>query len=120
MPVPRGNRRDNGRARRVALEVPVQLFAGGTSVVGVTKNVGPGGVFVATVRLLGANERVTLSLETEGEVDWVDVLAQVRWRHLSVDVGDPPVGVGLRFIDTPLRTAIFLSELRRSGRPPPQ
>jgi hypothetical protein len=114
------NRTDNGRATRVALEVPVQLSSGGTSFVGVTKNVGPSGVFVATVRLPGADERVTLSLETEGEAEPVDVLAEVRWRHLSVDVGDLPVGVGLRFIDTPLRTAIFISELRRSGRPPPQ
>jgi hypothetical protein len=75
---------------------------------------------VATVRLLGADERVTLTIETEREVELIDVLAQVRWRHLSVDVGDPPVGVGLRFIDTPLRIAIFISELRRSVRPPPQ
>jgi len=120
MPVRRGNRRDKGRAPRVALEVPVQLYAAGTSFVGVTKNVGPSGVFVATVRLLGPDERVTVSLETEGGAELVDVLAQVRWRHLSFDVGDPPVGVGLQFIDTPLRTAIFLSELRRSGRPPPQ
>jgi hypothetical protein len=123
MPVPRnaqrrtlGNRTDNGRATRIAVEVPVQLRAGGISFAGVTRNVGPSGVFVATVRLPGADERVTLSLETEGDADPVDVLAEVRWRHLSLDVGELPVGVGLRFIDTPLRTAIFISELRRSAR----
>ena len=114
------SRRDRGRAPRIPLEVPVQLHAGGISFVGVTKNVGPSGVFVATVRLLGADERVTLTLETEGEGELIDVVAEVRWRHAFVDADDLPVGVGLRFTDTPLRTAIFISELRRSARPPPQ
>jgi len=74
-----GGRTDNGRASRVGLEVPVQLRVDKASCVGITKNIGPGGVFVATVRL--------------------------------------PAGVGLRFIDTPLRAAILTNELQRSLRP---
>ena len=57
MPIPRT---DKGRANRVGLEVPVHLQEGAALCIGVAKNIGPGGVFVATVRMLGVGSRVTV------------------------------------------------------------
>ena len=124
MPVPpseqnpnTGRRTDMGRANRVRLEAPVQLRGTGASWAGVAKNIGPGGVFVATVRLLGVGERVTLTLEMPSDAAPIEALAEVRWCRPFMDLHDLPAGVGLRFIDTPLRAAILANELRRS-RPP--
>ena len=120
MPVPpseqryTGGRTDKGRGNRVRLEVPVQLHEGSASCTGVAKNIGPGGVFVATVRFLGVGERVTLTLEMQGDAGPVEALAEVRWCRPFTELNDLPAGVGLRFIDTPLRAAILANQLRRS------
>jgi len=109
-------RTDGGRARRAALEVPVRLRAGAASCAGVTKNIGPGGMFVATVRPLSVGERVTVTLKmNEGDPEPVEALTEVRWcRRFDELDGQGPPGVGLRFIDTPLRAAILRNELWRS------
>jgi uncharacterized protein (TIGR02266 family) len=112
-----GGRTDNGRANRVELEVPVQLRVDRAACVGITKNIGPGGVFVATVRLLRVGERVTVMLKMKGDAEPVEALAEVRWCRPLEDLDDLPAGVGLRFIDTPLRAAILTNELQRSLRP---
>jgi uncharacterized protein (TIGR02266 family) len=102
----------------VGLEVPVQLRADNAWCAGITKNIGPGGVFVATVRLLRVGDRVTVTLKMKGDADPVEALAEVRWCRPLEDLDDElPAGVGLRFIDTPLRAAILANELERS-RPP--
>lgn len=119
MPVPPreethiGGRRDMGRANRVRLDVPVQLRERSVSYTGVAKNIGPGGVFVATVRMLGVGQRITVTLELEGDAAPIEALAEVRWCRPFVELDDLPAGVGLRFIDTPLRAAILANELRR-------
>jgi hypothetical protein len=98
----RGTRRtDMGRANRLVMEVPVHLREGGVSFGGVTRNIGPGGVFVATLRPLGVGTKVVLALDLDGDTQFVEL-------------DDRPAGVGLRFIDTPLRAAIVTSALRRS------
>ena len=51
-----GRRTDKGRANRVRLEVPLPLHTGRASCASVAKNMGPGGVFVATTRRLRAGE----------------------------------------------------------------
>ena len=112
-----GGRTDKGRASRVGLEVPVVLRTGDASCLGITKNIGPGGVFVATVRLLRVGERVTVALKMKGDAEPVEALAEVRWCRPLEDLDDLPAGVGLRFIDTPLRAAILTNELQRSLRP---
>ncbi|HMF43646.1 MAG TPA: PilZ domain-containing protein [Polyangia bacterium] len=109
-----GGRTDMGRANRVALEVPVQLRGGSTSFSGVARNIGPGGVFVATIRLLAVGEKVTLTLDLRGDAQPISALAEVRWCRPFVELDDRPAGVGLRFIDTPLRAAVLANELRRS------
>ena len=115
-PPPGGRRTDNGRANRARLEVPVQLHAGTASCSGITKNIGPGGVFVATTRLLRAGDRVTVALKMKFDTPPVEALAEVRWCRLHEGLDDEPAGVGLRFIDTPVRAAILANELRRSAR----
>src|SRR6185436_9251298 len=66
MPEPRG-RTDKGRANRVRLDVPVQLWEHGASYTGLAKNIGPGGIFVATVRSLGVGDRVIVILNVKGD-----------------------------------------------------
>ena len=112
-----GGRTDKGRANRVGLEVPVQLRTGAASCAGVTKNIGSGGVFVATVRLLRVGDRVTVTLQMESDAAPVEALAEVRWCRSFVELDDEPAGVGLRFIDTPLRAALLTNQLQRSLSP---
>ena len=114
---PVGVRTDTGRANRVRLEVPVQLRTGTASCSGITKNIGPGGVFVATTRLLRAGDRVTVRLERRFDMAPLEALAEVRWCRLSETRENEPAGVGLRFIDAQVRAALLANELRRSGRP---
>ena len=109
-------RTDNGRANRVRLDVPVLLQEGGALCTGVAKNLGPGGVFVATVRMLGVGSRVTVTLRLPGSGALVAALAEVRWCRPFVELEDLPAGVGLLFVDTPLRATILANELRRSAR----
>ena len=45
----------------------------------------------------------------------LDIPVRLRERGASY-TGDLPAGVGLRFIDTPLRAAILANELRRSSQ----
>jgi uncharacterized protein (TIGR02266 family) len=108
-----GGRTDKGRAKRVALEVPVHLRENSTSFSGVTRNIGAGGVFVATVRPLGVGAKVVLTLDVQGSAQVVEALAEVRWCRPLAGLDDQPAGVGLHFIDTPVRAAIVANALRR-------
>jgi uncharacterized protein (TIGR02266 family) len=107
-------RTDKGRANRVPLDVPVQLRESGASYTGLAKNIGPGGVFVATARALGVGDRVTVTLKMKGDAGPIEAMAEVRWCRPFVALNHLPAGVGLRFIDTPLRAAVLANELRRS------
>jgi uncharacterized protein (TIGR02266 family) len=106
-----------GRTGRLPLEVPVQLESELGCHGATTKNVGAGGVFVATIRALPVGDRVTVRLATmPGAPGSVAALAEVRWSRPFAGSDDRPAGLGLRFIDTPVRTAILVSELQRSGQ----
>jgi uncharacterized protein (TIGR02266 family) len=95
----------------------VQIREGTASYAGIARNIGPGGVFVATGRLPGVGTRVTVTLRMPGDFGAVEALAEVRWARPFVERDDRPAGVGLRFVDTPLRAAILANELQRA-RPP--
>jgi len=59
-----------------------------------------------------------VTLKMRGDAEPVEALAEVRWCRPLEDLDDlQPPGVGLRFIDTPLRAAILTNELQRSLRP---
>jgi Tfp pilus assembly protein PilZ len=77
------------------------------------------GIFVATARLLRAGDQVTVSLNAEGDAPPLEALAEVRWCRPFEELARQPTGVGLRFIDTPLRAALLTNELRRTLGPSP-
>jgi uncharacterized protein (TIGR02266 family) len=106
-----------GGRPRVVLEVPVQLRIHAGSHAGVTKNICGGGVFVATMRSVPVGERVVVVLTIPGDSEPVEAVAEVRWSRPFEALDDRPAGLGLRFIDTPLRAAILVRELQRSGQP---
>ena len=108
---------DDRRAGRIALEVPVRLCGGAGSCAGVTKNICAGGVFVATLRSFSVGERVAVRLAIPGDADPVEALAEVRWSRPFHDLDDLPVGLGLKFIDMPLRAARIERIIRSSCRP---
>lgn len=102
----------NERTGRTPLEVPVQLRIRDVSHGGVTKNVGGGGLFVATIRPFAVGDHVTVILTIREDPEPVEALAEVRWVRSFQELDDRPAGLGLRLIDTPLRTAILTWELR--------
>jgi uncharacterized protein (TIGR02266 family) len=108
---------DDRRVGRIALEVPVRLGSGAGSCAGVTKNICAGGVFVATLRSYSIGERVAVRLAIPGDAELVEALAEVRWSRPFQELDDRPAGLGLRFIDTPLRAARVARIIRSSCRP---
>ena len=105
------------RSGRIPLEVPVQLRIHERAHAAVTKNICGGGLFVATLRDLPVGRHVTVILTIPGDSEPVEALAEVRWSRPFEALDDRPAGLGLRFIDTPLRAAILVRELQRSGQP---
>ena len=108
---------DDRRAGRIALEVPVKLRSGAGSCAGLTKNICAGGVFVATLRSFSVGERIAVRLAIPGDAELVEALAEVRWSRPFQELDDQPVGLGLRFIDTPIRAARVARVIRASRIP---
>ena len=76
-------------------------------------NVGGGGLFVATARLLAVGDWVVVSVTIPGATEPVEILGEVRWSRPFQDLVDVPSGMGLRFVETPIRAAVLVLELRR-------
>ena len=111
----KGERTDSGRANRTLVDVPVLLRDRGASYSGLAKNIGPGGIFVATGRDLGVGEQITVTIMTTDDARPIEALAEVRWCRPVVEPDKLPAGVGLRFIDTPIRAMLLTHELQRSS-----
>src|SRR5579871_6265157 len=94
------------RAGRAELEVPVSFRGPGGRGTGVSKNICAGGLFVATLRALPMGTRVVLRLTFPGDREAIEVLGEVRWARAFQELDDRPAGLGLRFVDTPLRAAV--------------
>lgn len=105
------------RTGRIVLEVPVCVRSSDGSHAGITKNICAGGVFVAMTQWLPVGDRVTVTLTIPGDREPVETLAEVRWARPIPDLDNRPAGLGLRFIDAPLRAAKLVTELHRSSRP---
>jgi Tfp pilus assembly protein PilZ len=84
-----------------------------------TKNVCAGGLFVATPRLLAVGDWVVVSLTIPGATEPVEILGEVRWTRPFQDLVDVPCGLGLRFVETPVRAAVLVMELQRLGQTSP-
>ena len=67
------------RSGRSDLEVSVDLQVSQDRYAAVTKNIGSGGVFVATSRVLQVGDRVTLSFNLPGVDHPLTLQASVRW-----------------------------------------
>ena len=104
------------RQGRIDLRVPVIFSLGGEQVAAETRNVGLGGVFVATREPPPIGERVSLHLTLP---DWDEshfVFGEVRWARGS-DEGLYPLGgsgMGVRFVKLSLHVAAVLDSLIRS------
>jgi uncharacterized protein (TIGR02266 family) len=103
------------RTRRADLEVPVSFRSRGSWGTGVTKNISSGGLFVATIRSLPVGSRVVVRFTFPGDREALEALGEVRWVRNFQDLDDRPAGVGLRFIDTPVRAAVRAAAPRVAG-----
>jgi uncharacterized protein (TIGR02266 family) len=112
----------NPRAGRCDLDVEVALVGGGAAISGRTKNLGTGGVFVATTELRPVGDRLALMFMLPGVPEPISVGTEVRWTRDSPPPDQPGAvpGMGLRFVDLPdeSSTAIasFLEECERQRR----
>lgn len=88
----------NRRAGRSDVEVDVEVKAAEELYASTTKNIGLGGVFLATQRLRAIGERVALKFTLPGVDDPIAVESEVRWVRPP---GSPerPAGMGLRFVN---------------------
>jgi Tfp pilus assembly protein PilZ len=104
------------RLGRVDLEAPIAVWSEdeGWSR-GVVRNLSMGGMFVATRRCLPAGARV-LARFSSLDVDEPDEIeARVSWSR-RVAAGEAPAGLGLEFVGSKVRAAIFVRVLLRSAR----
>lgn len=104
------------RSGRSELEISVDLRSEQDRYAAKTKNIGSGGVFVATSQVLQVGDRVTLSFSLPGIADPLTVDASVRWiRPPAPDAGQG--GMGLQFINMSLDTSVIIQRYLRDKDP---
>jgi uncharacterized protein (TIGR02266 family) len=104
------------RSGRSELEVSVDLQSKQDRYAGVTKNIGSGGVFVATPRVLQVGDVVTLSFSLPGSNEPLRVDASVRWiRPPGPDTSEG--GMGLKFVNVSLDTTVIIQRYLRDKDP---
>jgi uncharacterized protein (TIGR02266 family) len=98
------------RSGRTDVETPVQAKTETESFVGTSKNIGVGGLFIATERPFQIGERMAIEFSLP-EIDrTVSVSAEVRWIR---EPARGAAGIGLRFIRLPIASAIAIQEYVR-------
>ena len=100
------------RPARAPIEVRVDLKTGSESFAATTKNLGVGGLFVATDRQLPIGEQVTVELSLPDHVRPMPVAAEVRWVQTE---DDRPFGLGLRFLRPSLGLTVAIHGLLRNA-----
>ena len=105
--------RNPPRLKRIAIEIPVDLRSRTGSGRGTARNVCAGGLFVATPCLRAVGDWVIVSFVIPGATEPIEILGEVRWSRPFQDLVDVPGGLGLRFVETPVRAAVLALELRR-------
>jgi uncharacterized protein (TIGR02266 family) len=106
------------RSGRAAVELAVDLHSVNGPLPGVTRNVSPDGVFVATPEVIAVGERLMLMLAFPGDRGPLAVRAEVRWIRPVASTPDArrPAGMGLRFVDPPLGVVLAIADLVESAR----
>ena len=100
------------RPARAPIEMRVDLKTGNETFAATTKNLGVGGLFVATDRQLSVGEQVTVELSLPGHVRPIPVGAEVRWIQMA---DDRPFGCGLRFLRPSLGLTVAIHGLLRAA-----
>ncbi len=103
------------RPHRADIALPVQLRSRAWSARGTARNVCAGGLFVSTPRLLPVGDWVVVSFTIPGATEAIEVLGEVRWSRPYQDLVDVPGGLGLRFVETPMRATFLALELQQLG-----
>jgi Tfp pilus assembly protein PilZ len=103
------------RPRRVAIDVPARLRSRSGSGQGAVANVGTGGLFVTTAFHLSVGDWVVVTFTIPGATEPVEILCEVRWARPLQDLVAIPGGLGLRFVETPVRATVLALELQRTG-----
>jgi len=104
------------RPGRADIEMRVDLRTDDDSFVGVSGNIGTGGVFVTTDRACQVGQRVALKFALPELARPIAVAAEVRWtrEERSLNSEGRISGMGLRFVDLPVGAFILIQELLRS------
>jgi uncharacterized protein (TIGR02266 family) len=98
------------RSGRTEVETAVQMKTDGDSFVGTSKNIGVGGLFVATERPFQVGDRLAVEFSLPDLDRVVSVGAEVRWTR-PAETGS--AGIGVRFIRLPIVSAIAIQEYVR-------
>jgi uncharacterized protein (TIGR02266 family) len=99
------------RSGRADIEMPVQMKIAADSFVGSSRNIGVGGLFVATERPFQIGDRLAVEFSLPELDRTVSVDAEVRWIRAATTPG--ALGIGLRFIRLPIVSAIAIQEYVR-------
>jgi uncharacterized protein (TIGR02266 family) len=100
------------RSGRAQVELPVEVATDAGSFPAACKNIGTGGVFVATDHLYDVGTRLAVKLRLPQLQHPISVGAEVRWtRPAETAAGGHPPGMGLRFVNPPAGAVIAIHEL---------
>jgi uncharacterized protein (TIGR02266 family) len=98
------------RSGRAEVEMPVQMNTDADSISGTSKNIGVGGLFVATERPFQVGDRLKVQFSLPELDRTVSVGAEVRWIR---EGAAGSAGIGLRFVRLPIVSAIAIQEYVR-------
>ena len=99
------------RSGRTQLDVPVEVVDGDESFGASCKNIGTGGLFVATERPCQVGSQVAVKLTLPAQPRAISVGAEVRWTREGEPSASHPSGMGLRFVNLPVGALIAIHEL---------
>jgi uncharacterized protein (TIGR02266 family) len=99
------------RSGRAKVDVPVEVVTADESFGGACKNIGTGGLFVATERPCRVGTQLAVKLTLPAHVRPISVGAEVRWTREGEPSETEPSGMGLRFVNLPVGALIAIHEM---------
>lgn len=98
------------RSGRGSTELPMDVKTDAGSFLAVLKNLGRGGLFIATDRRLEVGDRVGIRFTLPDLGGSISAVAEVRW----ISDGEArPSGLGVRFVNLPIDAEIAIRDLLR-------